>query len=146
MMQGKVCPYCGQSTSLTKANDVYETTRLNDIWVWHCKPCFAWVGCHKRSKEALGRLAKTTLRILRKDAHHWFDQIWKDRKIMTRTECYGWLSGYLGIPPEYTHMAMFGEKTCLRVIAASKKILTAGKPFQDPGPVEVKMPYEDIVG
>ncbi|HNM09272.1 MAG TPA: zinc-finger-containing protein, partial [Chitinophagales bacterium] len=48
-------------------------------------------------------------------AHKYFDAIWKERRLMKRKAAYLWLSERLGIPPQYTHIGMFGCKTCLDV-------------------------------
>lgn len=121
IIEGRVCPYCKKDTTLIHSTKVYSRD-YGSFWMYICNPCQAWVGCHKKTKEAKGRVAKLGLRYLKKDAHEVFDKIWK-KNIMTRSECYKWLSGQLNLPPEYTHIGMFGEKTCLKVIELSKEKL-----------------------
>lgn len=116
---GVVCPYCFCNSELIKSEEIYGR---DYGWLHICKPCNAYVGCHKDTKRPLGRLAKKELRELKKEAHLYFDKIWK-LKCLTRTEAYNWLSEQLGIPLEYTHIGMFSEKTCKNVIEISKMIL-----------------------
>lgn len=88
--------------------------------IYICKPCDAIVGVHKGTDNALGRLANRELRSLKKEAHANFDPIWKTKK-MDRSQAYKWLSQQLELPPQYTHIGMFSEKTCKRVITICKK-------------------------
>ena len=63
------------------------------------------------------------VRALRKEAHKYFNQIY-DRAIMSRQEAYQWLSEYLGLPQERTHIGMMGEYYCQMVIDGSKMLLS----------------------
>lgn len=90
--------------------------------MWICKPCDAYVGCHKGTPDALGRLANKELRVLKMEAHKYFDLIWKNKNL-TRSDAYKWLSEKLNIEPKYTHIGMFSEKTLNDVIYFSKQIL-----------------------
>ena len=83
-----------------------------------CKPCGAWVGCHKGTTKALGRIANKELRELKHQAHEAFDPIWKDGHL-TRTAAYEVLSTAFGLPPEQTHIGMFNEEMCRKVIRLS---------------------------
>lgn len=62
----------------------------------------------------MGRLASKELRIAKRNAHLYFDKIWKE-KYADRTEQYEYLADYLGIPNEYTHIGMFSIRTCKKV-------------------------------
>jgi hypothetical protein len=42
---------------------------------------------------------------------------------MTRHEAYTWLSGWLEIPREETHIGMFDEKLCADTVIAAKSFL-----------------------
>ena len=118
VIKGLLCPYCGAKSALVDSAEVYGRS-YNCMMYW-CRPCDAYVGCHKNSTESKGRLANKKLRTLKILAHQHFDKIWKKEK-MTRTEAYQWLSKHLELPGEYTHIGMFNEKTCIEVIRASKK-------------------------
>lgn len=90
---------------------------------YYCEPCQAWVGCHKESKVSLGRLADKRLRKLKHHAHVAFDPLWEDGH-MTRSEAYKTMSLAFGLPAEQTHIGMFDEDMCMRVIQFSETILT----------------------
>jgi len=116
IMKGKVCPYCKQKSVYVDSSEVYGTSYG---MIYLCRPCKAWVGVHKGTNKALGRLANSTLREYKKEAHKYFDNIWKSGR-MSRNDSYKWLSNKLGIKPEFTHIGMFSEKTCQRVIEVVK--------------------------
>lgn len=115
-MQGKVCPYCGQDSALVDSAMIYHTSYG---WAYWCKPCDAYVGCHKGTQNALGRLANKELRGWKIVTHEYFDKLWRGKK-MTRQEAYKWLSESLGLPAEYTHIGMFSVSTCKKVIELVK--------------------------
>ena len=87
-----------------------------------CKPCGAWVGCHKGTTKALGRIANKELRQLKHQAHEAFDPIWQKGRV-SRSEAYEILSIALGLPIWQTHIGMFDETMCRRVIEVSNIIL-----------------------
>ena len=120
---GVICPYCKGRSKIIESKEIYG----RDYGFLHiCKPCNAYVGCHRNSVQPLGRLAKKELRKLKKEAHLYFDKIWK-LKCLTRTEAYAWLSKQLRTPPAYTHIGMFSEETCKEVIEISKLALNANR-------------------
>lgn len=114
--EGLICPYCGRETELVEANAVYGSGYKGMIRL--CRPCEAWVGCHKEKVggeyRALGSLARSDLRWDRRSVHTELDRLWITRE--ERVKVYKELSDYLGIPKEYTHIAMFREKTLPRVL------------------------------
>jgi hypothetical protein len=117
---GKICPYCKSKTQLIDSRVVYNGKSFGKIYA--CLPCDAWVGLHKGTSKALGRLANHELREAKKEAHHYFDMIWQ-QKHMKRKEAYAWLSEKLSIPSEFTHIGMFSPKTCKEVVRLSKQFL-----------------------
>lgn len=119
ILAGKICPYCGQPTEFVDSVEIYGTSYG---MMYLCRPCGAHVGVHKGTDRALGRLATRGLRKLKHEAHEYFDKIWQ-LEYMKRTEAYAWLSDMLDLPPEYTHIGMFSEITCTRVIYFSKQLL-----------------------
>ncbi len=118
VIKGLICPYCSCKSVLVDSTVIYGKD-YNCMMYW-CKPCDAYVSCHRNSTESKGRLANKQLRQLKILAHNNFDKIWKKDK-MNRTDAYKWLSEHLNLPGEYTHIGMFNEKTCIEVIKASKK-------------------------
>jgi hypothetical protein len=127
ILEGKICPYCKQPSKLVDSKVVYGKSYG---MIYLCQPCQAWVGVHKIERrrkfdegpKALGRLANAELREAKKEAHKYFDMIWK-LKIMTRKEAYDWLSNILSVPRQFTHIGMFSIKTCKDVVYFSKQLM-----------------------
>ena len=116
ILKGRICPYCQKKTKIKRSH--YDPKELVRI----CIPCDAYVGCHKGTPNALGRLANQGLRMRRMVAHEVFDSLWKRkaRKGFTLTQArnlaYEWLSKELELPREETHIAMLGPNQCKKVI------------------------------
>lgn len=122
VIEGKLCPYCGNDTELVDMSEIYDNRKYKGMNAYRCKPCYAHVGCHKGTAISLGRVATYPLRMLKRRAHDHFDPIWKKKK-MTRSEAYEWLSEQLGIPKEYTHIGYFGDLTLIKVIRICKEYM-----------------------
>ena len=117
---GLSCPYCGCPTELVDDSVIYGRSYGSKCYL--CRPCDAWVGCHKSSDKALGRVANKELRQLKHQAHEAFDPIWKEGHL-PRKAAYEILSIAFGLPPEQTHIGMFNEGMCRKVISLSNVIL-----------------------
>ena len=117
---GWSCPYCGNPTKLVEDSHIYGRSYGTKCYI--CKPCDAWVGCHKGTDRALGRVANKELRELKHRAHEAFDPIWKEG-YLSRNAAYESLSIALGLPKEQTHIGMFDEEMCRKVIEVSNIIL-----------------------
>jgi len=139
IMQGKVCPYCKNTTEYVDSAIIYGKSYG---MIYLCKPCDAYCGVHKGTDTALGRLANKDLREWKKEAHKYFDMIWKE-KHETRSNLYGHLSKYLNLPPEYTHIGMFSIKTCKEVVDWSKMILNDLRRLDMDFGVDVKREHYD---
>ena len=114
------CPYCGKPAKLASGRDVYPNRR--ELWsklFYLCKPCGAYVGCHRRTDKPLGRLANLELRRAKMGAHAAFDPLWQGGS-MTRSEAYAWLARKLNITEDECHIGMFDVKTCRHAIAVCK--------------------------
>src|SRR3990172_3378996 len=83
-----ICPYCNEEALLIDSKDYYSNG-VSYGMMYFCRPCNAYVGCHKNSKEhkPLGILANRELRELRKEAHKLFDPLWQSKK-MARKKAY----------------------------------------------------------
>lgn len=125
ILQGKVCPYCNKSTKYVDSSVIYG---ISYGMIYLCEPCDAYVGVHKGTDTALGRVTNKELRSWKKLAHKHFDEIW-DKTSMTRDEAYKWLSVRLEIPPEYTHIGMFNSDTCNEVVRISKMYMNSMYPI-----------------
>jgi hypothetical protein len=119
IMEGKICPYCGDKTQFVDSSVVYSKSYG---MIYYCARDKAWVGVHKGTNVALGRLADAALRQRKKQAHEIFDQIWQ-KGVMSRQKAYKWLSHKLLLEPEHTHIGMFSEKTCRKVIYHATMLL-----------------------
>lgn len=121
---GLVCPYCGNNTEYIDSSVIYGKSYG---MIYLCSPCDAYVGVHKGTDKALGRLANKELRELKKEAHFYFDQIaktklinkiWKEYipNLGNRNKAYLWLSKQMGIDREYCHIGMFNVEQCRQAI------------------------------
>lgn len=123
-IDGKVCPYCKANTDFVDSKVIYGRSYG---MVYLCNPCKAWVGIHKGTDKALGRLANAELRRAKGQAHMYFDQLWKRKmlkhnlnKKTARGRAYKWLSESLGVPFELTHIGMFDVDMCKKVVELCK--------------------------
>jgi hypothetical protein len=119
-MSGKVkapiCPYCGNRSVCIDSAEVYSRS-YGPIWI--CRPCHAWVGCHKGTKKPLGRLADAELREAKKAAHAAFDPLFKDTGL--RNEGYRWLAMRMGLGRDECHIGMFDVDQCNAVVALCRE-------------------------
>ena len=119
-----LCDYCGGAAKLVGGEVIYpHRPDLAELKFWHCAPCRAYVGCHRKNKkhgqdgmQPLGRLANAELRRAKSRVHAAFDPLWKDKN-MTRREAYVWLAGRLNIPVDDCHIGMFDVRTCDRAVS-----------------------------
>ena len=106
------CPRCHCPTMLVDSAVIYGRS-YGPIYL--CIICGAYVGCHPGSTRPLGTPADRATRTARHMAHQVFDPLWKSKR-MTRRAAYAWLSRQMGLPPEKTHIGMFNQEQCCRVI------------------------------
>jgi hypothetical protein len=119
-----ICPYCAKPAKAVTGAAIYKNRPdLQRLIYWQCKPCEAYVGCHRGTMRPLGRLANAQLRVAKMRAHAAFDPIWKNRH-MTRTAAYEWLSKVMGLPFAETHIGMFDIEQCRKVIHESRLFFT----------------------
>ena len=83
----------------------------------------SYVRVHPGTTIPMGTVANKKLRTMRKDAHKYFNQIYY-RGIMTKQEAYQWLSEFMGLPMDSTHIGMMGEYYCQMVIDECQKVLS----------------------
>lgn len=115
MYRGVICPYCRKPTIYTDSKIVYG---VSYGMIYLCFDCDAYVGVHKGTSKALGRLANRELRALKQEAHRLFDVHWLNakNKRKKRTEMYKWMSEILDTPLEYTHIGFFKKDTLEKLI------------------------------
>lgn len=112
------CPYCNANAQLTTGDYIYPHRHdLNDIKVYVCWPCDAYVGTHKNTEppQPLGTMANEELRKARRAAHAAFDPFWRSGR-MRRREAYAKLSGLMNLPKDRAHIAMFDVEQCRMVV------------------------------
>jgi|GEM_PF-380496 len=113
---GKQCPYCGQATIYTDSTEIYGSSYG---MVYLCRPCQAWVGVHRGTDIALGRVATKEHRALRRQGHVWFDTI---ASALGKEPAYQWLAEKMGIPREACHFALFDQLQCERAIEICRPV------------------------
>jgi hypothetical protein len=124
MFDGKTYPYCNRPTRYVDSKGVY-TKSYGMIYL--CEPCGAWVGVHKGTNKALGRLANRELRQWKKDAHKYFDPLWQKKmnqghsKTSARHKAYEWLACQMGLQVKDTHIGMFDVDQCKQVVELCKQ-------------------------
>lgn len=116
-----ICRYCGSPVVYTSNAEIYGK-EYGTGKCYLCRNCRAFVGVHPGTDTPLGTLANEELREWRKEAHFWFDRIWKKpTRITTRYNAYGYLARKMGLPREETHIGMFEIEQCKKVIEFSKE-------------------------
>lgn len=116
--QGLLCPYCLNLTEYVDSSIIYGKSYG---MIYLCKRCDAWVGVHRGTSKALGRLANKTLRFWKKETHKYFDNIWMRKKCAgARVQGYKWLASQLGINSDQCHIGMFDINLCKKAIEACK--------------------------
>jgi hypothetical protein len=115
-----ICGYCGNEASCVSSLHWYG--RDYKSYVWTCPSCDAYVGTHKGSKKPLGTLANGELRKLRSSAHEVIDFYWKNRR-GNRSNVYLKLSEYMQLPSAQTHIGMFDNEKCQKVIDGFKQFM-----------------------
>lgn len=78
------CQYCNNKAEWVENKEIYGRNYGNSYMIWLCRPCDAYVGCHKNTRNSLGTLANKELREIRKKAKGRFitrfmDGDWNDK-------------------------------------------------------------------
>lgn len=137
---GSKCPYCEGLTAYVDSKRVYGKSYG---MIYLCWPCKAWVGVHKGTDIALGRLADHELREAKKEAHKYFNMIYEQGHLK-RGEAYDWLCGTLQIPREETHIGMFDLELCRQAVICSKQFLNDMRRLDLDFGATPQTPYYDI--
>lgn len=95
--------------------------------IYLCELCEAWVGVHKGTDKALGRLANKELRQWKREAHKYFDPMWQKKMVQGFTKskarhmAYRWLAGEMGLCIKVAHIGMFDVDQCKKVVELCKR-------------------------
>ncbi len=118
ILHGKICPYCGGTPVLAESYGIYHGVDHGLVWI--CRPCQAWVGCHRDENHApLGRLADARLRSAKTEAVQAFAPIWgkwSGVRKNARHLAYKWLAGHMGISVSRSYIAKFDVDQCREVV------------------------------
>lgn len=80
------CNHCGKEAEWVENKEVYGRNYGDSYMIWLCRPCDAYVGCHKNTRTPKGKtLAKKDLREARKRAHLAIDPLWQSHKYKRKT-------------------------------------------------------------
>ena len=114
------CPYCGSEAEL-KDNKVIYGKSYGRSWICKNYPeCDAYVGCHKKTGIPLGRLADAELREWKSEAHHIFDELWKNAhpkgRYEARKRAYKKMQEIMSMTPEQAHIGNFDVYQCKMLI------------------------------
>ena len=121
VLKPTICRYCGSPVVYTSNAEIYGR-EYGTGRCYLCRNCGAFVGVHPGTDIPLGTLANEELREYRKEAHFWFDRIWKrPTRITTRYKAYGWLALKMELPREKTHIGMFEKEQCIKVVELVKQ-------------------------
>lgn len=99
--------------------------------IYLCRPCQAWVGVHRGTDKALGRLANAELREWKKNAHAAFDPIWKEAvkrgagKVEARKNAYSWLTEQFGTTYQI-HIGHSDVDDCKKIVAHCELFISNG--------------------
>lgn len=66
ILSGRICPYCHVPTEYKNSIEVYG---VDYGMIYYCPQCGAYVGVHKGTDRAKGRLANAELRRCKIEAH-----------------------------------------------------------------------------
>ena len=118
------CPYCGSSVIYRSADGIYkDNPRRTMLYVCSRYPaCDSYVRVHAGTKIPVGELANQPLRTLRRQAHHYFDQVYLSG-LMSKQEAYLWLAQITCTPQSRAHIACMGEYNCRIIIEESRRLL-----------------------
>ncbi len=119
------CPYCGRNAELRCSSEIYKTDKYEPQMLWVCSgypECDSYVRCQPGTKIPLGNLANSELRALRREAHKYFDRLYKEG-VLSREGAYRWLSDLLCLPMQNVHISCLSEYHCKIVIEKTKEIL-----------------------
>jgi hypothetical protein len=113
-----ICNYCGCPAKLVDSKEVYGKSYG---MIYLCKPCDAWVGVHKNTRDhvPLGLLANAELREWKKLAHAAFDPLWNTGN-MSRSKAYRRLAETLG--RKKIHIGQSDIEMCMKIIMAANDL------------------------
>lgn len=125
------CHLCKGSVKIAHHDEIYGSAYGDWPWAYLCQNCGAYVGMHPFTNIPLGTLADAPLRKARKECKQPFELVWRERKLMSRTDAYKALAHALGIPVEECHFGWFDVARCHQARDWSVGVLR-GQPYTIP--------------
>ena len=122
VIKGELCPYCNCSTELVSDKQIYGPHSSYQKMFYRCIMNHDhYVGTYKDNERSFGRVADSALRLMKRKAHDAFDPLWRDepKRFSHKYKAYQWLSEKMGIDLKHTHIGMFTEEQCEKVIEFS---------------------------
>lgn len=118
------CTICGKPAEWVENKEVYGRNYGTSYMIWLCRPCDAYVGCHKNTKEAKGTFADRPTRQARRAAHAIIDPLWQSKKYR-RDTVYRRLSEAFG----YTvHVGGATKEECRDIIKTATLVFNLKTP------------------
>lgn len=111
------CNYCWKEVKFCENKEIYWKNYWKSYMCYYCKDCDAYVWTHNNTEIPLWTLANKELRELRRQAHLYFDKIWKSWKI-TRKEAYKNLANHFWY--KEIHIWISNENICKEIIKLYK--------------------------
>ncbi len=110
------CDYCLRDAELVTGKEIYpHRPDLHKLPFYRCRPCKAYVGCHKGTTVPMGRMANAELRAAKTAAHAAFDPLWREGVLTSRRHAYRWLADKMGLREDQCHIGQFDVKQCEQV-------------------------------
>lgn len=117
--RGRFCPYCMCGTELIEDCTIHHDSPDGFRFYYRCiQNPDHHVGCHYGTRMSFGRISDSKLRKLKDQCHKAFDPLWqqKPKVFSSRQRAYYWLARQLGWDNDFTHIGMFDELTCRKVL------------------------------
>lgn len=118
------CPHCGSTMQLRSADGIYKDNP-NHAMLYVCRQypkCDTYVRTHPGTTIPVGTPANRELRLLRNEAHKYFDRLYLSG-MMSKQDAYRWLANQLQAPMSQAHIGYLSEYYCKQVIKASQELL-----------------------
>ena len=117
------CIHCDRLADITDGGEIYpHRPDLASQSFYICRPCDAYVGCHKGTTNPLGTPANAKLRRLRIAVHNLLDPMWqqvqdKRERKRARGDVYFRLAEEMQLSMNNCHVSLFNEKQCQQAYA-----------------------------
>lgn len=123
------CPYCGSTVVYKSGKEMFKSCPegVNYYVCTNYPECDTFIKTMPNSNKPIGTLANKELRMLRRDAHSYFNQLYLSGA-MSKEEAYLWLANTLGCPKREAHIGQLREYSCKLIIKESQEHFKHCKP------------------